>query len=226
MKIPVFLVALVGALAANAQQASYPSNMPPCGVTCGNNMFAQAENLNCTSSSDYACMCNNPDFLYGVHDCSYEYCQNNTAANIAIAWGNSFCGSNSGTITVPSVTGTYSGNGTSATASTPTATTVLVETITSGSSVFVTTVSSTLFGPAPGAATTTPSVSTGTSGGSSFTTTLGTSITSQNSGGTTTGSSSSGSSSSSSSSSSGAAPRMTAGSVAGLLAAGFAAALL
>jgi hypothetical protein len=240
MKIPVLAAALVGASAVNAQSANYPSDMPACGVTCGNNMLAQASSLNCNSSTDYSCLCNKPDFLYGLRDCANEYCQNNTAANIAIAWGNSFCASNSGTVTLPSATSTHTGNGSGATASTPTATTVVVATITSGSSTYVTTLSSTLYGAVPGATTssgevtiTTTIVSTGTSSGSSYTTTLGTSTIT--SGRTTSGSTSSSSTlttytptttSSHRSSSSGAAPHMTAGPVAGLVVAGLAAALL
>jgi hypothetical protein len=242
MKIPVLAAALVGASAVNAQSASYPSDMPACGIACGNNMFAQASSLNCNSSTDYSCLCDNPDFLYGLRDCSNESCLNNTAANIAISWGNSFCASYSGTITLPSATGS---NGSGATASTPTATTVVVATITSGSSTYVTTVSSTLYGAVPGATTgsgeatiTTTIVSTGTSGGSSYTTTLGTStITSGGSGASASESTSSSStlttyttttaasSTSRSSSSSGAAAQMTAGPVAGLVVAGLAAAL-
>jgi hypothetical protein len=228
MKVPVFVAALVGAVAVNAQAAAYPSDMPSCGVTCGNNMFAKATSgdIGCQSSTDYNCLCNKPNFLYGVRDCSYQYCQNNTAASIAIAWVNSFCSKYSGTITVGSETGTYSGNGTAAAASTPTATTATPETITSGSTTYVTTVSSTLYGPVV-TTITTPIVSTVTSGGTGYTTTLGTStITTENFSGTSYTATSSSSTSSTTSSSAGAAPHMTAGPVVGLLAAGLAAALL
>jgi hypothetical protein len=227
MKLPVFVAALVGAVAANAQAANYPSDMPSCGATCGNNMFGKATSseIGCQSSTDYNCLCNKPNFLYGVRDCSYQYCQNNTAANIAIAWGNSFCSKFSGTITVSTETGTYSGNGTASAASTPTATATTTETITSGSATFVTTVSGTLYGPVV-TTITTPIVSTVTGGGTSFTTTLGTStITTENFSGASYTATSSSSTSSTTSSSAGAA-HMTAGPVVGLLAAGLAAAAL
>jgi len=238
MKIPTFVVALVGAVAVKAQDPNYPADMPDCGETCGNNMFAKATERNCSSETDYTCLCDNPNFLYGVHDCSYQSCQNNTAANIADDWVNSFCASNSGTLTVATETGTYSGgNGTGATASTPTSTSVTVETITSGSSTYETTVSSTLYGGAVPVATTnsettvtTQVVSTETSGGSSFTTVVGTStFTSEETTSTTsvaTSVTTETTTTSSSSSSTGAAAHITAGPVVGLLAAGLAAAFL
>lgn len=219
MKLAVFVAAVVGVVAVNAQTASpnYPADMPSCGRTCGDNMFGQATSpaIGCDSQTDYTCLCNEPNFLYGVRDCSSQTCQDIDDANAAVAWGNDFCASYSGTVSVATETSNSTATATTAT-STPTATTTTVETTTSDSSTFETTVVSTLYG-AVGATTI---VSTGTSDGSSFTTTLSTSTY------TSESPSSAVTETTTSSSSEGAAPHMTAGPMAGLIAAGLAAALL
>lgn len=59
---------------------------------CGNNMLAQAAQLGC-QALDIACLCRNPDFGYGIHDCSVQACSDVSEANIVIGWGNDMCAS-------------------------------------------------------------------------------------------------------------------------------------
>lgn len=81
----VTLAALAGA--ATAQNLS---DLPQCGQTCVNNMLAdsKASELGC-SSGDRACLCLNPNFTYGVRDCSQAICSSEEVGNIvdfAINW--------------------------------------------------------------------------------------------------------------------------------------------
>lgn len=74
----VTLAAFVAA--ASAQNAS---DLPQCGQTCVNNMLAdsKASELGC-DAGDRACLCLNPNFTYGVRDCSSAICDDNEVANI------------------------------------------------------------------------------------------------------------------------------------------------
>ncbi|KAL1999570.1 hypothetical protein VTN02DRAFT_4346 [Thermoascus thermophilus] len=49
------------------------TNISDCARMCVNNMHGLAESLGC-SSDDAACLCNNQNFKYGVHDCTVEAC--------------------------------------------------------------------------------------------------------------------------------------------------------
>jgi hypothetical protein len=70
-------------------------------------MLAKAGEFSC-QSTDIACLCKNPNFGYGIRDCSYQYCQNDTAAAQIVAFGVQYCASVGVTIggsaTVPVVT--------------------------------------------------------------------------------------------------------------------------
>jgi hypothetical protein len=53
-------------------------------------MLGKASELGC-NGGDVACMCNNPNFGNGVHDCALESCGDIALANIVIGWGNVLC---------------------------------------------------------------------------------------------------------------------------------------
>ncbi|KAF6840494.1 CFEM domain-containing protein [Colletotrichum plurivorum] len=53
-------------------------------------MQGLASNLGC-GSGDTACLCRNPDFTYGIRDCSYQSCNDNAQAEQAVAYGINLC---------------------------------------------------------------------------------------------------------------------------------------
>jgi len=61
-----------------------------CGSTCIQNMQSFATNLGCTAG-DTACLCRNPDFTYGIRDCSFQSCQQSGDAQQAVAAGIELC---------------------------------------------------------------------------------------------------------------------------------------
>ncbi|WDK09596.1 CFEM domain-containing protein [Colletotrichum graminicola] len=61
-----------------------------CASTCIQNMQSLAANLGC-AADDTACLCRNPDFTYGVRDCSFQSCQQSGDAQQAVAAGIELC---------------------------------------------------------------------------------------------------------------------------------------
>lgn len=57
--------------------------------------------FSCASSTDYACLCKNANFGYGVHDCAVEACLDNNKANTVINWGNKLCSDAGVNINIP-----------------------------------------------------------------------------------------------------------------------------
>lgn len=53
-------------------------------------MLGKAGDFGC-GASDAACLCKDANFAYGVRDCSYQYCQNDTAAAMVVAYGTAYC---------------------------------------------------------------------------------------------------------------------------------------
>lgn len=54
-------------------------------------MLGLASSLGC-SADDYSCLCNNPDFSYGIRDCSLQACgESEDEANEAIRVGVDLC---------------------------------------------------------------------------------------------------------------------------------------
>jgi hypothetical protein len=66
-----------------AVAAQNVSGLPQCGQTCVNNMLAddKADELGC-DSGDVACLCVNPNFTYGVRDCSLAICDQDEVSEI------------------------------------------------------------------------------------------------------------------------------------------------
>lgn len=54
-------------------------------------MQNKASSLGCSSSSDAACLCCNPDFGYGVRDCANQACANAQNAQSVISFGTNYC---------------------------------------------------------------------------------------------------------------------------------------
>lgn len=54
-----------------------------------NNMLSQYSTLGC-SSADPACVCRNPNFGYGVRDCSNGACGSSVGASV-ITWASNYC---------------------------------------------------------------------------------------------------------------------------------------
>ncbi|KAK2002440.1 CFEM domain-containing protein [Colletotrichum falcatum] len=61
-----------------------------CGSACIQNMQGLATNLGCTAG-DTACLCRNPNFTYGIRDCSFQSCQQAGDAEQAVAAGVELC---------------------------------------------------------------------------------------------------------------------------------------
>ena len=59
-------------------------------VTCINNMLGQAASLGC-SANDAKCLCQNQNFIFGVRDCSYQHCQNDSNAGTTVSYGTEYC---------------------------------------------------------------------------------------------------------------------------------------
>lgn len=55
-------------------------------------MLSAADALGC-DSGDIACLCSEPRFVYGVRDCSNEYCSNSGDANTVQEFGKNMCAS-------------------------------------------------------------------------------------------------------------------------------------
>ncbi len=54
---------------------------------------AKAQELSC-SAGDYKCLCDNPNFLYGIADCANQACPPGTDTGPIVAWGTQLCASN------------------------------------------------------------------------------------------------------------------------------------
>lgn len=200
---------VVGALAAVAG-AQDLSGFPQCAQWCINSMQQanKSQELGCPAN-DAACACRNPNFLYGVRDCSAELCGSFETAGMAVGYANEYCrnhGVDLQTVTtgLPSQitntnlpSGARTGTGTGAGATQPAVTTSpILSTATENGTTVVSTVGSTTISGGGGAGTagssvtsTVPIVSTVTSGTSTFPTTVGSStLTTQTTGtGGTTG---------------------------------------
>ncbi|RYP05613.1 hypothetical protein DL764_003674 [Monosporascus ibericus] len=87
MKTSAILVGSSAALAA--AQATFPAGFPECGQVCITNMLNLANNFGC--GLDPVCLCTRPDFLYGIRDCSHEYCRDPDAATRSINYGTQYC---------------------------------------------------------------------------------------------------------------------------------------
>lgn len=75
----------MAAIGCNAQAFS---DLPECGQLCVQNMLDKASELGC-DSDDVGCLCQNPDFTYGIRDCSLEACTNDAQA--IINYGAAYC---------------------------------------------------------------------------------------------------------------------------------------
>jgi hypothetical protein len=67
------------------------SALPSCGQTCFNNLQAQYSTLGCSGPDSY-CLCNNPNFGYGLRDCANGACGTAVASTV-IAYGSAYCSS-------------------------------------------------------------------------------------------------------------------------------------
>jgi hypothetical protein len=76
------------------------SALPSCGQLCFNNMLAQYSTLGCAPFDSY-CLCSNPDFSFGLHDCSNGAC-GAVVASTVIAFGSAYCSSATATHTIQS----------------------------------------------------------------------------------------------------------------------------
>jgi len=119
----VTLTALVAGVAAQNM-----SDLPQCGQTCVDNMLAdsKAEELGC-DAGDNACLCLNPNFTYGVRDCSRAICDENQVSDI-VEYAINYC-SNAGVAVTTnggsaSVTRTGEPSGSGSATDTPAVTTV------------------------------------------------------------------------------------------------------
>lgn len=65
-------------------------------------MIAKASELGCTTD-EYSCLCTKNDFVYGIRDCSYESCNDDSAAATAVAYEVSVCASAGVTIPIATV---------------------------------------------------------------------------------------------------------------------------
>jgi len=59
--------------------------------TCVNNMESIAVSQFKCAQGDFACYCGNPDFGFGVRDCSNQACGSPDAASSIISYASSFC---------------------------------------------------------------------------------------------------------------------------------------
>lgn len=66
-------------------------------------MLAKASELGCRNN-DIACLCRNPNFGYGVHDCSVEACNDVESANAIINWANNACSNANAPANIATVT--------------------------------------------------------------------------------------------------------------------------
>ncbi|RYP34686.1 hypothetical protein DL767_004132 [Monosporascus sp. MG133] len=199
MKTSAILVGSSAALAA--AQATFPAGFPECGQVCITNMLNLANNFGC--GIDPVCLCTRRDFLYGIRDCSNEYCPNPSAAAQVINYGAQYCADagiaisglpgNTASATVPasttvlataSTTGPATGAGSTGpegvTSGVAVATNEILSTLTEGDSVITTTVGSTTI-----YSTLEPSITGTSSSGSAVSTTTETSVVTTTSGSAT-----------------------------------------
>ncbi|WYZ37390.1 hypothetical protein EsH8_II_000896 [Colletotrichum jinshuiense] len=86
MKSVVFFgLGLLSASVAVAQ-----GSLATCANNCVQSMQGLASALGCTSG-DTACLCRNPNFSYGIRDCSYQSCTNAADAEQAVSFGIDLC---------------------------------------------------------------------------------------------------------------------------------------
>lgn len=52
-------------------------------------MLNQADNFGC--GVDPVCLCTKADFVYGIRDCSNEYCQDAALAAQVVNYGSQYC---------------------------------------------------------------------------------------------------------------------------------------
>jgi len=89
VKMKSFAVILAAAGVALAQD---PSTLPACGQTCVSNMLGIATSQFGCAAGDIVCYCSEPNFGYGVRDCSNESCSAEDAAKV-ISFGTEYCAS-------------------------------------------------------------------------------------------------------------------------------------
>jgi hypothetical protein len=53
-------------------------------------MLGMASALGC-GGGDMSCLCKKTEFHMGVHDCAYQFCQDDTKAVQAVNWANGAC---------------------------------------------------------------------------------------------------------------------------------------
>ncbi|KAH6619420.1 hypothetical protein B0J18DRAFT_492231 [Chaetomium sp. MPI-SDFR-AT-0129] len=90
--------AATGTATATATATTGLGALPSCGQLCFNNMLAQYASFGCASEQDAACLCEDPDFGYGLRDCSNGACGTAVASTV-IAYGSSYCASATATAT-------------------------------------------------------------------------------------------------------------------------------
>ncbi|SPO00499.1 uncharacterized protein DNG_03247 [Cephalotrichum gorgonifer] len=90
-----YSVALIMAVAAVGSSAQSLSDLPECGQGCIQRMIGSAQSLGC-KADDVACLCKNPDFTYGIRDCSVEACSDH--ADSIINYGAEYCKANGGVV--------------------------------------------------------------------------------------------------------------------------------
>ncbi|OHE92623.1 CFEM domain-containing protein [Colletotrichum orchidophilum] len=134
-----------------------------CGTGCISAMQGLASDLGCTAG-DNACLCRNPNFAYGIRDCSFQSCADASDAEAAVAAGIELCRQAGVVVTViPGATVTQP-TGTSTVTAVPVVSSIFSE-ITSGGSTITTLLGVTTLAPSVsgGSESATPSpVSTST----------------------------------------------------------------
>ncbi|KAF9870486.1 hypothetical protein CkaCkLH20_11976 [Colletotrichum karsti] len=123
-------------------------NVPECGNSCIQRMEGKAQELGCTDG-DTACLCRNPDFYYGIRDCSFESCLNEGDAELAAARGREICSSAGVAITQAPVATATQATGTETVIATPIVSSIF-SVITSGGSAFSTLIGETTIAPSVG----------------------------------------------------------------------------
>ncbi|CRJ94856.1 hypothetical protein BN1723_008590 [Verticillium longisporum] len=177
--------AVLSAAALLVLRGVQAQDLPACGQTCVNNMLGLAAELGCgdvQGSEREACLCRNPNFLYGINDCSTAVCAEDTeAAAAAVRYGLSYCADRgvtvepvpAGTVTEATNTETVTATGTGGGANGGAV--PIVTTIVSDGTTLVSTIGTgTVTGTAGGGAVV-PIVTTIVSDGTTLTSTVGTS---------------------------------------------------
>lgn len=65
------------------------ADCPVSQQVCITNMLNLANNFGC--GADPVCLCTKADFIYGIRDCSNEYCQDSSVADQVINYGAQYC---------------------------------------------------------------------------------------------------------------------------------------